>query len=32
MDAKFKVCLEGTKLGAKLKYDVYCKAWAASIE
>ncbi|CAM9876157.1 unnamed protein product [Bubo scandiacus] len=25
MDAKFKVCLEGTKLGAKLKYDVYCK-------
>ncbi|XP_042732650.1 sulfotransferase 6B1 isoform X2 [Lagopus leucura] len=26
MDAKFKACLEGTKLGAKLKYDVYCKA------
>ncbi|KAM6366962.1 LOW QUALITY PROTEIN: sulfotransferase 6B1 [Alca torda] len=26
MDAKFKVCLEGTKLRAKLKYDVYCKA------
>ncbi|XP_050565956.1 sulfotransferase 6B1 [Cygnus atratus] len=26
MDAKFKVCLEGTKLGAKLKYDVYCKS------
>ncbi|XP_069708608.1 sulfotransferase 6B1 isoform X2 [Phaenicophaeus curvirostris] len=26
MDAKFKECLEGTKLGAKLKYDVYCKA------
>uniref|UniRef100_A0A8C9FK29 Sulfotransferase n=1 Tax=Pavo cristatus TaxID=9049 RepID=A0A8C9FK29_PAVCR len=26
MDAKFKVCLEGTKLGAMLKYDVYCKA------
>ncbi|KAF1542695.1 Sulfotransferase 6B1, partial [Eudyptula minor] len=26
MDAKFKVWLEGTKLGAKLKYDVYCKA------
>ncbi|XP_050750541.1 sulfotransferase 6B1 [Gymnogyps californianus] len=26
MDAKFKVYLEGTKLGAKLKYDVYCKA------
>ncbi|KAM9273142.1 LOW QUALITY PROTEIN: sulfotransferase 6B1 [Cariama cristata] len=26
MDAKFQVCLEGTKLGAKLKYDVYCKA------
>uniref|UniRef100_A0A8C0HP01 Sulfotransferase n=1 Tax=Buteo japonicus TaxID=224669 RepID=A0A8C0HP01_9AVES len=26
MDAKFKVCLEGIKLGAKLKYDVYCKA------
>ncbi|KAM9018055.1 LOW QUALITY PROTEIN: sulfotransferase 6B1 [Ara ararauna] len=25
MDAKFKVCLGGTKLGAKLKYDVYCK-------
>uniref|UniRef100_A0A8C6K4D7 Sulfotransferase n=1 Tax=Melopsittacus undulatus TaxID=13146 RepID=A0A8C6K4D7_MELUD len=25
MDAKFKVCLEGTKLGAKLKYNVYCK-------
>ncbi|OXB80296.1 UNVERIFIED_CONTAM: hypothetical protein H355_013694 [Colinus virginianus] len=25
MDAKFKACLEGTKLGAKLKYDVYCK-------
>ncbi|KAM4679472.1 LOW QUALITY PROTEIN: sulfotransferase 6B1 [Amazona ochrocephala] len=23
MDAKFKVCLRGTKLGAKLKYDVY---------
>ncbi|KAM9608400.1 sulfotransferase 6B1 [Morphnus guianensis] len=26
MDAKFKVCLEGIKPGAKLKYDVYCKA------
>ncbi|NXY41253.1 ST6B1 Sulfotransferase, partial [Ceuthmochares aereus] len=26
MDAKFKERLEGTKLGAKLKYDVYCKA------
>ncbi|NXG80093.1 ST6B1 Sulfotransferase, partial [Baryphthengus martii] len=26
MGAKFKVCLEGTKLGAKLKYDVYCRA------
>ncbi|KAM6355880.1 LOW QUALITY PROTEIN: sulfotransferase 6B1 [Podargus strigoides] len=26
MDAKFKVCLEGTKLGVKLKYGVYCKA------
>ncbi|XP_010188946.1 PREDICTED: sulfotransferase 6B1-like, partial [Mesitornis unicolor] len=26
MDAKFKVCLKVTKLGAKLKYDVYCKA------
>ncbi|XP_014806041.1 PREDICTED: sulfotransferase 6B1 isoform X2 [Calidris pugnax] len=26
MDAKFKACLEGTKLGTKLKYDVYCKA------
>ncbi|XP_061480668.1 sulfotransferase 6B1-like isoform X2 [Rhineura floridana] len=26
MDAKFKECLAGTKLGAKLKYDVYCKA------
>ncbi|KAM6127976.1 LOW QUALITY PROTEIN: sulfotransferase 6B1 [Pterocles gutturalis] len=26
MDTKCKVCLEGTKLGAKLKYDVYCKA------
>ncbi|CAM5134508.1 unnamed protein product [Natator depressus] len=25
MDAKFKVCLAGTKLGAKLKYDKYCK-------
>ncbi|NXE48620.1 ST6B1 Sulfotransferase, partial [Casuarius casuarius] len=25
MDAKFKVCLGGTKLGAMLKYDVYCK-------
>uniref|UniRef100_A0A8D0C1H6 Sulfotransferase n=1 Tax=Salvator merianae TaxID=96440 RepID=A0A8D0C1H6_SALMN len=25
MDAKFKECLAGTKLGAKLKYDVYCK-------
>ncbi|XP_053238742.1 sulfotransferase 6B1 [Podarcis raffonei] len=25
VDAKFKECLEGTKLGAKLKYDVYCK-------
>uniref|UniRef100_A0A8B9GKR8 Sulfotransferase n=1 Tax=Amazona collaria TaxID=241587 RepID=A0A8B9GKR8_9PSIT len=23
MDAKFKVCLRGTKLGPKLKYDVY---------
>lgn len=29
MDAKFKVCLEGTKLGTKLKYDVYCKAWTS---
>ncbi|NXW23111.1 ST6B1 Sulfotransferase, partial [Circaetus pectoralis] len=26
MDAKFEVCLEGIKQGAKLKYDVYCKA------
>nr|XP_056708860.1 sulfotransferase 6B1 [Euleptes europaea] len=26
MDAKFKECLAGTKLEAKLKYDVYCKA------
>uniref|UniRef100_A0A8B9N486 Sulfotransferase n=1 Tax=Accipiter nisus TaxID=211598 RepID=A0A8B9N486_9AVES len=26
MDAKFKVCLDGVKLGIKLKYDVYCKA------
>ncbi|XP_044273732.1 sulfotransferase 6B1 isoform X2 [Varanus komodoensis] len=26
MDAKFTECLAGTKLGAKLKYDVYCKA------
>ncbi|NWQ87893.1 ST6B1 Sulfotransferase, partial [Burhinus bistriatus] len=26
MDAKFKMCLEGTRLGEKLKYDVYCKA------
>ncbi|KAM6207385.1 LOW QUALITY PROTEIN: sulfotransferase 6B1 [Sarcoramphus papa] len=26
VDAKFKVYLEGTKLGVKLKYDVYCKA------
>ncbi|XP_026505404.1 sulfotransferase 6B1-like [Terrapene carolina triunguis] len=25
MDAKFKECLAGTKLGAKLKYDKYCK-------
>ncbi|XP_029449971.1 sulfotransferase 6B1-like [Rhinatrema bivittatum] len=25
MDAKFEECLGGTKLGAKLKYDVYCK-------
>ncbi|NWJ00536.1 ST6B1 Sulfotransferase, partial [Crypturellus undulatus] len=25
MDAKFQVCLGGTKLGAMLKYDVYCK-------
>ncbi|XP_070590203.1 sulfotransferase 6B1 isoform X1 [Erythrolamprus reginae] len=25
MDAKFKECLAGTKLGTKLKYDVYCK-------
>ncbi|KAM8809495.1 LOW QUALITY PROTEIN: sulfotransferase 6B1 [Eudromia elegans] len=25
MDAKFKICLGGTKLGAMLKYDVYCK-------
>ncbi|XP_067844767.1 sulfotransferase 6B1-like [Heptranchias perlo] len=26
MDAKFEACLAGTKIGAKLKYDVYCKA------
>nr|XP_006135300.1 sulfotransferase 6B1-like isoform X1 [Pelodiscus sinensis] len=26
MDAKFKECLGGTKLEAKMKYDVYCKA------
>ncbi|XP_051868127.1 sulfotransferase 6B1 [Pristis pectinata] len=26
MDAKFEECLAGTKLGAKLKYDLYCKA------
>ncbi|XP_062911590.1 sulfotransferase 6B1 [Mobula hypostoma] len=26
MDAKFESCLAGTKLGAKLKYDLYCKA------
>ncbi|XP_049687447.1 sulfotransferase 6B1 [Accipiter gentilis] len=26
MDAKFKVCLDGVKLGAKLKYNVYCTA------
>ncbi|NXW61817.1 ST6B1 Sulfotransferase, partial [Eurystomus gularis] len=26
MDVRFKMCLEGTKLGAKLRYDVYCKA------
>ncbi|XP_010002876.1 PREDICTED: sulfotransferase 6B1 [Chaetura pelagica] len=26
MDAKFKACLEGTKLGVKIKYDVYCKS------
>ncbi|KAM6464628.1 sulfotransferase 6B1-like [Liasis olivaceus] len=25
MDAKFEACLAGTKLGAKLKYDKYCK-------
>ncbi|XP_043919617.1 sulfotransferase 6B1-like isoform X2 [Protopterus annectens] len=25
MDAKFEECLAGTKLGAKLKYDLYCK-------
>ncbi|KAM9155349.1 sulfotransferase 6B1-like [Pangshura tecta] len=25
MDAKFKECLAGTKLGAKQKYDKYCK-------
>uniref|UniRef100_UPI00398F0715 sulfotransferase 6B1 n=1 Tax=Pristiophorus japonicus TaxID=55135 RepID=UPI00398F0715 len=25
MDAKFESCLAGTKLGAKLKYDLYCK-------
>uniref|UniRef100_A0A8B9PGE8 Sulfotransferase n=1 Tax=Apteryx owenii TaxID=8824 RepID=A0A8B9PGE8_APTOW len=25
MDAKFNACLGGTKLGAMLKYDVYCK-------
>ncbi|XP_074844648.1 sulfotransferase 6B1-like [Carettochelys insculpta] len=25
MDAKFEECLAGTKLGAKLKYDKYCK-------
>uniref|UniRef100_A0A8C4WID5 Sulfotransferase n=1 Tax=Gopherus evgoodei TaxID=1825980 RepID=A0A8C4WID5_9SAUR len=25
MDVKFKECLAGTKLGAKLKYDKYCK-------
>ncbi|XP_067901466.1 sulfotransferase 6B1 [Heterodontus francisci] len=26
MDAKFEACLAGTKLGEKLKYDLYCKA------
>ncbi|XP_006018489.1 sulfotransferase 6B1-like [Alligator sinensis] len=25
MDAKFEECLAGTKLGAVLKYDIYCK-------
>ncbi|XP_078085672.1 sulfotransferase 6B1 [Mustelus asterias] len=24
MDAKFEACLAGTKIGAKLKYDLYC--------
>lgn len=26
MDQKFEDCLGGTKLAAKMKYDVYCKA------
>ncbi|XP_059841595.1 sulfotransferase 6B1 [Hypanus sabinus] len=26
VDAKFEGCLAGTKLGARLKYDLYCKA------
>ncbi|XP_055965624.1 sulfotransferase 6B1-like [Sorex fumeus] len=26
MDEKFKACLAGTSLGAKLKYDTYCQA------
>lgn len=26
MDAKFKECLAGTSLGAKLKYESYCQA------
>ncbi|XP_007896622.2 sulfotransferase 6B1-like [Callorhinchus milii] len=26
MDSKFEECLAGTKLGAKLKYNIYCKA------
>lgn len=27
MDVAFKTHLEGTKLGARLKYDMYCKWW-----
>ncbi|XP_069482316.1 sulfotransferase 6B1-like [Ambystoma mexicanum] len=26
MDAKFEACLAGTKIGEKMKYNVYCKA------
>lgn len=27
MDKAFEERIKGTKLGTKLKYEVYCKAW-----